>query len=125
MPTTTGKGQAPFSCYFIDGSHFRNECEHGVVVSQCRCFSPDKAVRIVPCPPECSARPGGSTFELTYNERQDLKRYFEKLRDEALANISSANGRIDVVHTYVKVAEKYDEIAKALRPSPGLAVTFK
>lgn len=34
-------------------SHHREECEHGIVVSQCKCASPSKTVRIVPCPPRC------------------------------------------------------------------------
>lgn len=32
--------------------HFRYVCEHGTVVSQCRCFGV-KVDRLVPCPAEC------------------------------------------------------------------------
>lgn len=39
--------------------HFKFVCEHGTVASQCRCPSPDKAVKIVPCPPHCDASPPG------------------------------------------------------------------
>ncbi len=34
-------------------SHFRSECEHGVVVDQCRCPGPAKRVEIVECPDFC------------------------------------------------------------------------
>ena len=34
-------------------THFKSECKHGVLVSQCRCPSKDKSVRIVPCPKSC------------------------------------------------------------------------
>jgi hypothetical protein len=34
-------------------SHFRSQCIHGVLVSQCRCPHRDKQVRIVPCPSTC------------------------------------------------------------------------
>ena len=39
--------------------HFIEKCEHGMVVRQCRCPDPNKAVRIVACPdPEnCAMRP--------------------------------------------------------------------
>ncbi len=30
--------------------HFIEKCEHGMVVTQCRCPDPNKTVRIVPCP---------------------------------------------------------------------------
>lgn len=40
------------------GHHFRNECKHGVVVTQCRCPDPNKTVNIVDCPPSC-ANAGG------------------------------------------------------------------
>ncbi len=33
--------------------HFRSECKHGTVVSQCRCADPNKTVKIVPCPWDC------------------------------------------------------------------------
>lgn len=36
-------------------SHFRSQCIHGVLVSQCRCMAPNKEIRIVPCPPRCHA----------------------------------------------------------------------
>ena len=35
-------------------AHHRDECEHGVMVSQCRCPGP-KTINIVPCPPRCTA----------------------------------------------------------------------
>lgn len=35
-----------------DHHHFREECRHGRVVSQCRCAA-EKTVRRVPCPQEC------------------------------------------------------------------------
>ena len=34
--------------------HFREMCEHGTVVAQCRCPSPDKQKILVPCPPNCA-----------------------------------------------------------------------
>lgn len=30
-------------------SHFRSECKHGILYSQCRCPGPTKRVDIVPC----------------------------------------------------------------------------
>lgn len=38
------------------GEHFVERCTHGAFVSQCRCASPNKAVRIVACPPTCTVR---------------------------------------------------------------------
>jgi hypothetical protein len=35
--------------------HFINKCEHGVVVSQCRCMGP-KTTTIVPCPSYCTQK---------------------------------------------------------------------
>ncbi len=36
--------------------HFRNECQHGVIVSQCRCPGP-VTPNIVACPQSCDASP--------------------------------------------------------------------
>lgn len=33
----------------MSGGHYREECEHGIVVGQCRCPSRDKAVHLVSC----------------------------------------------------------------------------
>lgn len=33
--------------------HHRNECIHGIIVSQCRCPDKNKYVVIVPCPDTC------------------------------------------------------------------------
>ena len=33
-------------------SHYVKKCEHGVIVTQCRCMGP-KLVIVVPCPPKC------------------------------------------------------------------------
>lgn len=33
--------------------HKRYECEHGRLVTQCRCAGP-KRVEVVPCPPTCA-----------------------------------------------------------------------
>ena len=35
--------------YGTNGGHFREVCRHGIVMSQCRCISPHKTVRTVPC----------------------------------------------------------------------------
>lgn len=37
------------------GNHYIAKCKHGTMVSQCRCISKDKEVRIVPCPSWCKA----------------------------------------------------------------------
>ena len=37
-------------------AHFIQKCQHGVVVSQCRCIDPKKVVEIVPCPENCGVR---------------------------------------------------------------------
>ncbi len=37
-------------------SHFIQKCQHGVVVAQCRCADPNKAVTVVACPENCGVR---------------------------------------------------------------------
>lgn len=33
--------------------HTRIECKHGVLITQCRCPSPEKAITLAPCPAHC------------------------------------------------------------------------
>lgn len=37
-------------------AHFLQRCMHGVVVAQCRCADPNKAVTVVECPENCGVR---------------------------------------------------------------------
>jgi hypothetical protein len=38
--------------------HIRKQCEHGIVVAECRCPSTNKAVQIVSCPASCQDKEG-------------------------------------------------------------------
>jgi len=33
----------------LSGKHFKMQCEHGLILAQCRCPSLDKRVVVVPC----------------------------------------------------------------------------
>ena len=35
-------------------THFMEQCKHGIVYAQCRCPSPEKTVRRVPCGGQCA-----------------------------------------------------------------------
>jgi len=43
----------------MGGVHYVEQCEHGVVVAQCRCPSKDRPVNIVACPQTCPDRHQG------------------------------------------------------------------
>lgn len=72
-------------------NHFRDECKHGKLMDQCRCPSPDKEVRIVPCPASCQEEEvvvvPEIEIELGYMDIKDLVRFYEAKRDNALSNI--------------------------------------
>lgn len=52
--------------------HFRKECKHGVLVSQCRCPAAGKSVIVVDCPSQCL-----KSSEITTSDRLAVRIYLD------------------------------------------------
>lgn len=85
-------------------THYVQNCKHGKTLGQCRCPGPNKAVRIVPCPPSCE------TDLPTKEERDDaVKQALQSAADVLGAPVA------DLVSAFRGIAEATERNAEAIR----------
>lgn len=96
-------------------THFRKECEHGTLVSQCRCPASDKSVIIVPCPSHC--KKGEATTSATGR----LSTASEIAINVALDNQGLPLDRADIVEAIrrdrAQIVEAIEELKGGSLPS--------